>query len=189
MTRVGTMAGSIGVLAGGGASWLRRARTHAVADLDPDDDNELADAAPSQRQRKIIHVDCAICFDDHGPAGYRTDRHEAWKWHDRPTRKNLTNYAKYVLCVSERSMQIFTAAELQRNASELQRSAIKAPVLITHHDAPRFVLMTVEDYLELGGRDPLLVTPDSSQDGHKAESVKMTGTRRANVGAISRRPR
>lgn len=52
-------------------------------------------------------------------------------------------------------MLVFTAAELQRNASELQRSAIKGPVLITHHDAPRFILMSVEDYLKMGG-DPVV---------------------------------
>jgi DNA polymerase IV len=52
------MAGSIGVLAGSGAALsLRLAGADAVADLGPDDVDELAGAAPSKRQRKIIHVD------------------------------------------------------------------------------------------------------------------------------------
>lgn len=54
--RLGTMAGSIGVLAGSRQPYMRAAGADAMAYLDPDAD-ELAGAAPSQRQRKIIHVD------------------------------------------------------------------------------------------------------------------------------------
>ena len=55
--RLGTMAASTGVLAGCGARspWLVGA--DAVADPEPEDVDKLAGAAPSQRQRKIIHVD------------------------------------------------------------------------------------------------------------------------------------
>jgi DNA polymerase-4 len=51
------MAGSTGVLAGSGLRSLWRAGADAVANVDRDDTDEIAGAAPSQRQRKIVHVD------------------------------------------------------------------------------------------------------------------------------------
>jgi DNA polymerase-4 len=51
------MARLIGVLTEPRARSVRAAGADAVADFDPDPANELAGAAPSQRQRKIIHVD------------------------------------------------------------------------------------------------------------------------------------
>lgn len=45
----------------------------------------------------------------------------------------------------------FKAADLQRNASEMQRCATRSPVIITHHDTPRFVLMSIEDFIQMSG--------------------------------------
>lgn len=48
-------------------------------------------------------------------------------------------------------MRTFPAAELQRNAAEVQRAAMMAPVALSYHDKPRFVMMTLEDYARLTG--------------------------------------
>jgi prevent-host-death family protein len=40
---------------------------------------------------------------------------------------------------------------MQKQASSLQEAAMKGPVLITYHDRPRLVLMSIEEYDRLHG--------------------------------------
>ena len=49
-------------------------------------------------------------------------------------------------------MRMFRSQDLQRHASMIQEAAMAAPVIITYHDRPRFVLMTTEEYDRLKGR-------------------------------------
>jgi len=49
-------------------------------------------------------------------------------------------------------MEVFRSQDLQRQASVIQEAAIKQPVIITYHDRPRFVLMTMQEYDRLRGR-------------------------------------
>jgi prevent-host-death family protein len=49
-------------------------------------------------------------------------------------------------------MEMFRSQDLQRQASIIQEAAIKEPVVITYHDRPRFVLMTMQEYDRLRGR-------------------------------------
>lgn len=48
-------------------------------------------------------------------------------------------------------MRVFPAADLQRNASEIQRAALKEPVFLSYHDKPRYVMMSLEDFVKLRG--------------------------------------
>ena len=41
-------------------------------------------------------------------------------------------------------MQMFRSQDLQRQASMIQEAAMMEPVVITYHDRPRFVLMTMQ---------------------------------------------
>ncbi|MDP2085872.1 MAG: type II toxin-antitoxin system Phd/YefM family antitoxin [Gemmobacter sp.] len=43
----------------------------------------------------------------------------------------------------------FRAGDMTRNASELFDAAIRAPVAITKHRKPKFVLMSMDDYAQL----------------------------------------
>jgi prevent-host-death family protein len=49
-------------------------------------------------------------------------------------------------------MEMFRSQDLQRQASVIQEAAIREPVIITYHDRPRFVLMTIQEYDRLRGR-------------------------------------
>jgi prevent-host-death family protein len=49
-------------------------------------------------------------------------------------------------------MQMFRSQDLQRQASVIQEAAMKELVVITYHDRPRFVLMTIQEYDRLRGR-------------------------------------
>ncbi|QUS42038.1 hypothetical protein RPMA_26835 [Tardiphaga alba] len=48
-------------------------------------------------------------------------------------------------------MRIFRSSDLQRNMADVQRAAMLEPVVLSYHEKPRFVLMTIEDYARLGG--------------------------------------
>lgn len=61
-------------------------------------------------------------------------------------------------------MEVFTAADLQRNSAEVQRAASREPVVITNHDAPRFVLMSIEEYGRLKGSKRLVARADCLPD-------------------------
>ena len=49
-------------------------------------------------------------------------------------------------------MQTFRAQDMQRQASVLQEAAMVEPVIITYHDRPRLVLMSMQEYDRLRGR-------------------------------------
>jgi prevent-host-death family protein len=49
-------------------------------------------------------------------------------------------------------MQTFRAQDMQRQASVLQDAAMVEPVIITYHDRPRLVLMSMQEYDRLRGR-------------------------------------
>ncbi len=49
-------------------------------------------------------------------------------------------------------MQTFRSQDIQRKAAELQDAALSEPVIITYHDRPRLVLMSMQEYDRLRGR-------------------------------------
>jgi prevent-host-death family protein len=49
-------------------------------------------------------------------------------------------------------MEFFRSQDMQRQAAALQEAAMKEPVIITYHDRPRFVLMSMQEYDRLRGR-------------------------------------
>lgn len=49
-------------------------------------------------------------------------------------------------------MQVFRSQDMQRNAATLQEVAMQEPVIITYHDRPRLVLMSMDEYSKLRGR-------------------------------------
>lgn len=60
-------------------------------------------------------------------------------------------------------MQVFPAADLQRNSSEIQKAALRQPVFLTYHEKPRYVMLSLEDYVRLGGVR-LVASPDAIPD-------------------------
>lgn len=49
-------------------------------------------------------------------------------------------------------MRTFKSQDMQRQPASLQEAAIVEPVVITYHDRPRLVLMSMEEYDRLQGR-------------------------------------
>lgn len=49
-------------------------------------------------------------------------------------------------------MQVFRSQDMQRNVAAIQEAALTEPVLITYHDRPRLVLMSMDEYARLRGR-------------------------------------
>jgi prevent-host-death family protein len=49
-------------------------------------------------------------------------------------------------------MQVFRAQDMQQQAAILQEAAMSEPVIITYHDRPRLVLMSMQEYDRLRGR-------------------------------------
>jgi prevent-host-death family protein len=49
-------------------------------------------------------------------------------------------------------MQVFRAQDMQKQAAILQEAAMSEPVIITYHDRPRLVLMSMQEYDRLRGR-------------------------------------
>jgi PHD/YefM family antitoxin component YafN of YafNO toxin-antitoxin module len=49
-------------------------------------------------------------------------------------------------------MRTFRAQDMLRQASVLQDAAMVEPVIITYHDRPRLVLMSMQEYDRLRGR-------------------------------------
>ena len=62
-------------------------------------------------------------------------------------------------------MQTYRAQDMQKQASMLQDAAMVEPVIITYHDRPRLVLMSMHEYDKLRGRRRIagsaLELPDS----------------------------
>lgn len=49
-------------------------------------------------------------------------------------------------------MQIFRAQDMQKQAAIMQEAAMLEPVIITYHDRPRLVLLSMQEYDRLRGR-------------------------------------
>lgn len=49
-------------------------------------------------------------------------------------------------------MQVFRSQDMQRRVSAVQDAAMSEPVLITYHDRPRLVLMSMTEYARITGR-------------------------------------
>jgi prevent-host-death family protein len=49
-------------------------------------------------------------------------------------------------------MQTFRSQDMQKQASAVQEAAMKEPVIITYHDRPRLVVMSMEEFDRLRGR-------------------------------------
>jgi hypothetical protein len=50
-------------------------------------------------------------------------------------------------------MQFFPASELQRNPAEIQKAALMGPVFLTYHDKPRYVMMSLDEFVRIQGKD------------------------------------
>jgi hypothetical protein len=48
-------------------------------------------------------------------------------------------------------MLVFPATDLQRNPAEIQKAALKEPIFLSYHDKPRYVMMSLEDFVRLQG--------------------------------------
>jgi prevent-host-death family protein len=51
-------------------------------------------------------------------------------------------------------MRSFTTADLNKHVGSVTDAAMRAPVVITHHRKPRFILMSVESYEQLAQQSP-----------------------------------
>ena len=56
------------------------------------------------------------------------------------------------LCQGRLRPLTFRSQGMQRKAAELQDAAMSEPVVITYHDRPRLVLMSMQEYDRLRGR-------------------------------------
>jgi hypothetical protein len=50
-------------------------------------------------------------------------------------------------------MQSFPASELQRNSAEIQKAALMGPVFLTYHDKPRYVMMSLDEFVRIQGKE------------------------------------
>jgi PHD/YefM family antitoxin component YafN of YafNO toxin-antitoxin module len=59
-------------------------------------------------------------------------------------------------------MKSFSTGELSRKIGDVTHAASKAPIAITHHSKPRYVMMSVETFMELDPRRAFTTdeTPD-----------------------------
>ena len=48
-------------------------------------------------------------------------------------------------------MRTFRSQDMQKQAAAVQEAAMREPVLITYHDRPRLVVMSMEEFERLGG--------------------------------------
>lgn len=60
-------------------------------------------------------------------------------------------------------MKVFASSDLQRNPSEIQKAALLEPVFLSYHDKPRYVMMSLEEYVRLKGAT-IVASPDSFPD-------------------------
>jgi prevent-host-death family protein len=72
-------------------------------------------------------------------------------------------------------METFRAQDMQKQASALQEAAMKEPVLITYHDRPRLVLMSIDEYDRLRGRKRAAVAATETAPGKKRDGSPLTG--------------
>jgi PHD/YefM family antitoxin component YafN of YafNO toxin-antitoxin module len=50
-------------------------------------------------------------------------------------------------------MRSFAASELQRNSAALQEAALMEPVFLTYHDKPRYVMMSLDAFVRMQGKE------------------------------------
>lgn len=50
-------------------------------------------------------------------------------------------------------MPSFPASELQRNSAEIQKAALMGPVFLTYHDKPRYVMMSLDEFVRLQSKE------------------------------------
>jgi hypothetical protein len=50
-------------------------------------------------------------------------------------------------------MHSFPASELQRNSAEIQKAALMGPVFLTYHDKPRYVMMSLDEFVRIQGQE------------------------------------
>lgn len=50
-------------------------------------------------------------------------------------------------------MQSFAASELQRNSAEIQKAALMGPVFLTYHDKPRYVMMSLDEFVRIQSKE------------------------------------
>jgi hypothetical protein len=73
----------------------------------------------------------------------------------------LTKSVFYVFSFSEvMPMRIFASSDLQRNPAEIQKAALMEPVFLSYHDTPRYVMMSLEEYVRLKGAS-IVAAPES----------------------------
>lgn len=72
-------------------------------------------------------------------------------------------------------MQRFRAQDMQRQASILQEAAMVEPVIITYHDRPRLVLMSMQEYDRLRGRGASTETELPATVADQIEALAHTG--------------
>jgi hypothetical protein len=50
-------------------------------------------------------------------------------------------------------MRSFAASELQRNSAEIQEAALMGLVFLTYHDKPRYVMMSLDEFVRIQGKE------------------------------------
>lgn len=60
-------------------------------------------------------------------------------------------------------MRTFAAADLQRNPAEIQKAALIEPVFLTYHDKPRYVMMSLEEFVRIQGKR-IVASPEAFPD-------------------------
>lgn len=73
-------------------------------------------------------------------------------------------------------MQTFTAQEMQRNVGAVQEAALAEPVIITYHNRPRLVLLSMREFDSLRGRARRVGSVEEADDvimGHISELAEM----------------
>jgi hypothetical protein len=99
-------------------------------------------------------------------------------------------------------MQTFRSQDMQKQAAALQEAAMKEPVLITYHDRPRLVLLSMDEYDRLRGRrggatHPIAPLPNRSEldfliaysrgELTRSEAATAIGLDPSDVGAFAAR--
>lgn len=51
----------------------------------------------------------------------------------------------------KKSVPSFAASDLQRNPAEIQKAALMGPVFLTYHDKPRYVMMSLDEFVRIQG--------------------------------------
>jgi hypothetical protein len=62
--------------------------------------------------------------------------------------------------MGDKRMRVFASSDLQRNPAEIQKAALMEPVFLSYHDKPRYVMMSLEEYVKLKGAE-IIATPES----------------------------